>query len=78
MNIVVDEDGKKYQSTTKSEQECQKNCREVFHCQFWTWNKEETEKNCEYKNVTEETRPISVPNLQVISGPKFCSIYIVL
>ena len=74
MNIVVDEDGKN-SSSTESEQECQKKCEVVSPCQFWTWTKEK--KICEYKNVTEETRPTSIPNLQVISGPKFCSIYII-
>ena len=74
MNIVVDEDGKN-SSSTESEQECQKKCEVVSPCQFWTWTKEK--KICEYKNVTEQMRPTSIPNLQVISGPKFCSIYII-
>ena len=70
MNIVFDQDD---QTTTGSEQECQKKCKGVFHCQFWTWNKETG--ICEYKNVTEGMIPIPVPNLQVVSGPKSCSTY---
>ena len=73
MNYVVDPLSEKGQIKTGSTQECQKKCDGVLHCQFWTWNKET--QICEYKNVTKGMSPTSRKNLQVVSGPKFCSVY---
>ena len=73
MNFVVDPLSEKGQIKTGSTQECQKKCDGVLHCQFWTWNKET--QICEYKNVTKGMSPTSRKNLQVVSGPKFCSVY---
>ena len=73
MNFVVDPLSEKGQIKTGSTQECQKKCDGVLHCQFWTWNKET--QICEYKNVTKGMSPTSKKNLQVVSGPKFCSVY---
>ena len=51
-------------------EDCQLKCQNITDCKFWTWNK--ANYKCECKNITDGSTSVSVKNIDVISGPKFC------